>query len=41
MSRKVRASSFLKLIDKMLDALYKQVVSQKDLANIVCEGNVL
>ena len=41
MSRKVRASSFLKLIDKMLDALDKQVVSQKDLANIVCEDNVL
>ena len=39
-SRRVRNSSFLRVIDQILDALDKQVVSQKDLANIVCDGNV-
>ena len=39
-SRKVRNSSFLRVINQILDALDKQVVSQRDLAHIVCDGNV-
>ena len=39
-SRKVRNSPFLGVIDQILEALEKQVVSQKDLASIVCGGNL-
>ena len=36
----MRNGSFLRVIDQILEALEKKVVSQKDLANIVCDGNV-
>ena len=39
-SRKVRNGSFLRVIDQILEALEKKVVSQKELASLVCDGNV-
>ena len=44
MSEMVRgggASAFLRRVDKILDALEQQLVSQENLAAIVCEGNLL
>ena len=43
MSEMVRgggASAYLKKVDKILDALEEQLVSQENLAAIVCEGNL-
>ena len=43
MSEMVRgggASAYLKKVDKILDALGEQLVSQEKLAAIVCEGNL-
>ena len=39
-SEMVRGSSYLKVVDKNLEALEKQLVSQKDLAAIVCDGDM-
>ena len=35
------ASAYLRRVDKILDALEQQLVSQENLAAIVCEGNLL
>ena len=40
MSEMVRAGSYLRVVDRILDALEQQVISQKDLAAIVCDGNL-
>ena len=34
------ASAYLRRVDKILDALEQQLVSQENLAAIVCEGNL-
>ena len=40
MSQMVRNGPFLRVADKILDALQQRVVSQKELAAIVCDGNM-
>ena len=39
-SRKVRDGSFLRIIDKILEALEDEGVPDSELINIVCEGNL-
>ena len=39
MSQMVRSGPYLRVVDQILDALEPRVVSQKDLAAIVCDGN--
>ena len=40
MSKKVRESSFLQLVDKILEALREKLVSTRELAAIICEDNL-
>ena len=40
MSRMVRGGSYLRVVDQILELLEQRVASQKDLAVVVCEGNV-
>ena len=40
MSQKVRRGSYLRVVDQILDVLEQRVVSQTDLAAVVCEGKV-
>ena len=40
MVREGGASAYLRTVDKILDALKQQLVSQENLAAIVCEGNL-
>ena len=40
MSQRVRASSFLRVVDHLVEVLEQRVLSQMELATIVCGGNV-
>lgn len=40
MSKKVRESSFLQVVDKILEALQERLVSIRELAAIICEDNL-
>ena len=39
-SKMVRVGSYLKVVDRILEAFEDRVVSQKDFAYIICEGNL-
>ena len=40
MSKKVRESSFLQVVDKILETLQEKLVSTRELAAIICEDNL-
>ena len=40
MSQEVKAGSFLRVVDQLLEVLEQRVLSRKELAAIVCDGNM-